>query len=60
MERKLIIIDMGDGQGVQMYEDEARALGLLVEKKQQPQAETKEVRPAENKAAPTPKTKARK
>lgn len=51
MERKLIVIENENGQGVQMYEDEARVLGLLVEKKQMPKVENKAIEPKENKAA---------
>lgn len=52
MERKLIVIENENGQGVQMYEDEALALGFLVEKKQMPKVENKAMEPQENKAAP--------
>jgi len=51
MERNLIVIENENGQGVQMYEEEALALGLLVEKKQMPKVENKAIEPKENKAA---------
>jgi len=57
MERKLIVIENESGQGVQLYEEEALALGLLVEKKQMPKVANKAIEPQENKAAPEPKRK---
>ena len=44
-----------------MYEEEALALGLLIEKKQMPKVENKAIEPKENKATPLdtePKRKA--
>lgn len=59
MERKLIVIDLGDGRGIQMYEDEARARGLLVEAKEEKPEETKEIKPDETKAEATAKPRSK-
>lgn len=56
MERKLIVIENENGQGVQMYEDEACALGLLVEQKQMRPVDNKMVEPAGNKVASSSNT----
>lgn len=49
MERKLIVVDLGDGAGIKMYEDEAVAKGYI---KSMPPVENKMVLPVEDKSVP--------
>jgi len=48
--KKLVWIDLGKGRGIRMYEDEARARGLLPpEQSRRPTSRSKRRTPAEDK-----------